>query len=159
MAQLAYEYRLAVYLGANLMASEHKEQIQIVRDGDYEQRRRVVEHSPSGRNVFVSRLNQFIWLLTTAITALIGFRFLLKLAAANPSNAFANFVYNLSSWLVYPFQTLLGNPTMDSGSVLEITSLLAIFVYLVLAALLTTLIGILLVDKSGIRKVTTVERS
>jgi hypothetical protein len=141
------------------MSTEHREKVQIIQDGDFEQRRRVVEHSPSGRNVFISRLNQFIWLIAGVITALLGFRFVLIMANANPSNPFANLVYNLTSWLVYPFQGLLANPTTSSGgSVFEITTLLAMVVYLMAAGLLTALIRIVFAERNGIRKVSTVER-
>lgn len=141
------------------MATEHRERVQIVQDGDYEQRRRVVEHSPSGRNVFISRLNQFIWLLAAAIIALIGIRFSLILANANPSNPFANLVYNLTAWLLYPFQGLLANPTTNTGAVIEVTSLLAMVVYLMATGLLTALIRILFAEKAGVRKVSTIERN
>jgi len=140
------------------MATEHREKVQIVSDGDFEQRRRVVEHSPSGRNVFISRLNQFIWLVAAVIAALIGFRFILMLANANPANPFANVIYNLTGWLVYPFQGLLQNPTTGNGTVIEITSLLAMVVYMMAAGLITALIRILFADRSGVRKVSTIER-
>lgn len=140
------------------MSTEHREKVQIISDGDFEQRRRVVEHSPSGRNVFLSRLNQFIWLVAAVIVALIGFRFALMLANANPSQGFANFVYVLTGPLVYPFQGILANPTTNTGSVIEVTSLLAMVVYLMATGLLTALIRILFAEKAGIRKVSTVEK-
>ena len=105
------------------MSTEHREKVQIISDGDFEQSRRVVEHSPSGRNVFISRLNQIIWLLASAIVALIGFRFALMLANANPTQGFANFVYVLTAPFVYPFQNILVNPTTNTGSVIEVTKL------------------------------------
>ena len=141
------------------MATEHREKVQIIQDGDFEQRRRVVEHVPSGRTVFLSRFNQFIALVTAVIMALLGFRFLLILANANPSNPFANIVYNITAFFVYPFQTLFANPTMGDGTVIEMTTLLAMIVYLVAAALLSTLIRILFAERSGLRKVSTLERS
>lgn len=140
------------------MATEHREKVQIIQDGDFEQRRRVVEHVPSGRTVFVSRLNQMIWLLTSAVVAVLGIRFLLILANANPTNGFANLIYNFTAVFVYPFRTLLANPTTGNGTVIEITTLLAIVVYLMAAALLTALVRILLAERSGVRKVSTVER-
>jgi uncharacterized protein YggT (Ycf19 family) len=140
------------------MSTEHREKVQIISDGDFESSRRVVEHSPSGRNVFISRLNQVIWILASAIVALIGFRFALMLANANPTQGFANFVYVLTAPFVYPFQNILVNPTTNTGSVIEVTSLLAMVVYLMATGLLTALIRVLFAEKAGIRKVSTVER-
>jgi YggT family protein len=141
------------------MATEHREKVQIIQDGDFEQRRRVMEHSASGRTVFISRLNQFIWFLTAIVLALLGFRFMLILANANPTNGFANVIYNVTAWLVYPFQTLFANPTMGNGSVIEMTTLLAMVVYAMGATLLTALIRILFAEKAGVRRVTTIEKN
>lgn len=140
------------------MATEHREKVQIINDGDFEQRRRVVEHSASGRNVFISRLNQVIWIIAAAIVAMIGFRFALMLANANPSQGFANFVYVVTAPLVYPFQGIFANPTTSTGSVIEVTSLLAMVVYLMATGLLTALIRVLFAEKPGVRKVSTVEK-
>jgi uncharacterized protein YggT (Ycf19 family) len=140
------------------MSTEHREKVQIISDGDFEQRRRVVEHSQSGRNVFISRLNQVIWILASAMVALIGFRFALMLANADPTQGFANFVYVLTAPLVYPFQGIFVNPVTSSGSVIEVTSLLAIVVYLMATGLLTALIRVLFAEKAGLRKVSTVEK-
>ena len=141
------------------MSTEHREKVQIISDGDFEQSRRVVEHSPSGRNVFISRLNQVLWILASTIVALIGFRFALMLANADPTQGFANFVYVLTAPLVYPFQGILANPVTNTGSVIEVTSLLAMVVYLMATGLLTALIRVLFAEKAGLRKVSTVERS
>ena len=141
------------------MATEHREKVQIIQDGDFEQKRRVMDHSASGRTVFISRLNQFIWFLTAIVLALLGFRFMLIIANANPANGFANVIYNITGWLVYPFQTLFANPTMGNGSVIEMTTLLAMVVYAMGATLLTALIRILFAEKPGVRRVTTIEKS
>src|ERR1051326_3488137 len=54
--------------------------------------------------------SQFVWLLLGLVDGLIALRVLLKLIGANPANAFANFIYNLSGVFVAPFSNLVSNP-------------------------------------------------
>ena len=141
------------------MASEHRENVKVIREGDYEHRQRVVEHRPSTQNVIMSRVNQLLWLITTVIEILIGLRIVLKLVAANPINGFADFIYNVTFVFVAPFATLLQNPAFGTnGAILELTSLIAMLVYFIVALVLVSLIRILLRDTSS-RSVKTVERS
>jgi len=141
------------------MASERREKVQVIREDGYERQQRVVEHSPSTQNVVMHRINQVIWLLTAVLEILIGIRVVLKVVAANPINGFADFIYNVSYVFIAPFATLLQNPTMgNSGSVLEVTSIIAMLVYALAAFIITALIRVLLLDTSS-RSVKTVERS
>lgn len=77
------------------------------------------------------RLQNFILTLAGIISGLLLVRFLLSLFAANPANPFADFIYDLSSPLVSPFQGLFGVDTgLDTpGSHLEVETLVAIVVY------------------------------
>ncbi len=139
--------------------AERREDVQVVREPGYERHQRVVEHSPSTQNIVMSRVNKFLWLLTAIVEFLIGFRVILKLIAANPINGFANFIYDVSYIFVAPFATLFQNPIFgDGSSVLEVTSLIAMVVYFIIALVVTTLIRILLLDNSS-RSVKTVERT
>ena len=45
------------------MSEERKEEVRVSRSAGYERRQRVVEHAPTTRAVFVSRLNKLIWLI------------------------------------------------------------------------------------------------
>ena len=99
------------------MATEHKEQVRIIQDRDYEQRQQVVEHAPSTRHVVVARVSQFIWWMVGIVVALIAFRFVLMLLAANPANAFASVIYSITDVLVGPFIGLLNTPAFEGGSV------------------------------------------
>ena len=96
----------------------HREQY--VRDVSLERRQAVFQAS------------QFIWLILGLVDGLIGLRILLKLIGANPANAFASFIYNLSGLFVAPFASLVANPTSD-GFALEVTSLVAMLFYMLVA--------------------------
>src|SRR5690606_7727800 len=99
------------------------------------------------------------WLLTAIVEFLIGFRVILKLIGANAVNGFADFIYNVTYVFIAPFATLFQNPVFgDGSSVLELTSLIAMVVYFIVALVVTTLIRILLLDNSS-RSVKTIERT
>jgi YggT family protein len=78
------------------------------------------------------RGSQLVWLCVGIVEVLIGARVLLKLIAANPDNAFARFVYNTTAVFLAPFFGLTSNPAAG-GSVLEVSSLIAMAVYAFLA--------------------------
>jgi len=92
---------------------------------------------------FIVRLTQLVWLLFGILEALIGLRVLLKLIAANPNNAFAALVYRASSLFVWPFNGLTRTPAAE-GMVLDIPSIIAMFVYALVAWAIVRLIWILL---------------
>jgi hypothetical protein len=103
-----------------------------VRRGGHEHRERYVEDVDASSRVAVFKLSRLIWLLFGIIQGLIGIRFLLKLLAADPNNPFASLVYNTTDLFLWPFEGLIANPSVN-GMVLEITSLIAILIYALLA--------------------------
>lgn len=104
----------------------------------------------------ISRVNGIIWLILGVLEALIGLRVLLKLLAANPDNPFASFIYRISRVFVWPFFGLVDEPASD-GSVLEISSLIAMLVYLLVGWGLTRLVYLIMMP-TQIRHMRTVQR-
>lgn len=104
-----------------------------------ESRRSAEVRETSDSELITRKFSRAIWIFATAMEALLGFRFILKLFAANPNNLFASMVYAASDVLVYPFQNLVSNPTIGNG-VFEFTTIIAILVYLFLTWLLIQLI-------------------
>jgi len=94
-----------------------------------------------GQRVFTWKLTQLIWLVFGLLEALIGVRVILRLIAANPGNPFARLVYDLSYLFVWPFLGLTRTPSAN-GAVLEISSLIAMFVYALVAWALVQLVWI-----------------
>lgn len=88
------------------------------------------------------KISQFIWLGFGVIEGLIGLRLLLKLMAANPNNPFAILVYSLSDLFVWPFLGLTVTPAAN-GVVLEISSIIALFFYVLLSVLVERMIWII----------------
>ncbi len=99
---------------------------------------RVVEQS-NGETVTragvqtTSVVAQIVYFIAGVITAILGLRFILALLGANPSNAFANFVYTVSHPLVAPFFGLFNYQSRVGVSRFEIETLVAIIVYALIA--------------------------
>jgi hypothetical protein len=84
------------------------------------------------QRIFSFKTAQWIWLILGIVETLIGLRVVLKLIGANPANPFAAFIYNASGIFLFPFAGLVGTPTAGA-IVLEISSIIAMLVYALLA--------------------------
>ena len=78
------------------------------------------------------RGTQIVWYIVGLLEALLAFRFVLKLLAANPGAGFSSFIYSVSHPFAAPFLNVF-NATKVEGSVFEWTTLLAMFVYWLIA--------------------------
>jgi hypothetical protein len=83
------------------------------------------------RRLRFTKIANVIWTITGFIEALIGIRILLKLISANPGNAFVDFIYNVTAVFVAPFMGIVTDP-QSGGAVLEINSIIAMLVYLLI---------------------------
>ena len=83
-----------------------------------------------------------IWFIAGVLLVLLTFRFVLTLLGANPSNAFANFIYSASHPFVSPFFGLFGYDLQYGVSRFEIFTLVAMAVYAIVAWGLTKLVTI-----------------
>src|SRR6185503_9581130 len=87
-------------------------------------------NSPSTKPLY--RGTQVVWYILGLLEALLAFRFVLKLLAANPTAGFSSFVYNVSYPFAAPFLNVF-HITRIEGSVFEWTTLLAMLVYWLVA--------------------------
>jgi len=78
------------------------------------------------------------------LEVLLAVRVVFNLISVNPDNSFARFIEDLSSPFVTLFASLLTNPTLGATGVLEITTLIAMLVYAILAWLVGRLIWLTL---------------
>jgi uncharacterized protein YggT (Ycf19 family) len=88
------------------------------------------------------KISQFIWLGFGVLEGLIGLRILLKLIAANPESPFAHLIYAITQPFLAPFVGLTPSPAAN-GVVLEIPSIVALFVYALISVLIERLIWII----------------
>ena len=90
----------------------------------------------------LKRITGLIELGTVVVNSLIALRFLLKLMAANPNNAFAQLIYFLTAPFLAVFVGLTSTPSFD-GIVIEFYDLIAILVYFALGWALIKVLWIL----------------
>jgi len=95
-----------------------------------------------GRRLAAYRLTQMIYWVFGLIEALIAIRLILKVLGANQTAGFAQFIYGITAPLVAPFVNLFSSPAYGN-SVLELSSIVALVVYALVAWLLAKLVWII----------------
>jgi hypothetical protein len=98
----------------------------------YEEVRTTQHEQGSEQRVATFKATQIIWLLVGLLEAGLALRFVFKLIGVNGTNPFATLVYNVTNLFVAPFASLTGAPAA-AGMVLEISTIIAMLVYLLLA--------------------------
>jgi hypothetical protein len=87
-------------------------------------------------------------------------RFIFRLLGANEGNSFIMFLYSLSHVFVAPFRGIFSNPVLSSKSVFEISTLIAMLVYALLAWGIVSLGRVIFVPlPPGQQHITTTRRS
>ncbi len=86
--------------------------------------------SPSTKPLY--RGTQIVWYILGFIEIMLAFRFALKLLGANPEAGFTSIVYAITYVFAVPFLNVF-RVTQVAGSVFEWTTILAMFVYWVIA--------------------------
>ena len=99
---------------------------------DYQEVTTTEHEQGRGQRVATFKATQIIWLLLGLLEAAIALRVVFKLIAVNAANPFAKLLYGVTNLFVAPFKSLVGNPT-SGGNVLEVTSIIAMLVYLLIA--------------------------
>ena len=103
----------------------------------------VVNNPYASRVSQVTKAQQAIFFLFGILEALLGIRFVLCLLGANPGAGFAQIIYGVTAPFLAPFVGLFGEPRFG-GMVFEWNALIAIFVYVLIAALLAKLVALAL---------------
>jgi len=86
----------------------------------------------SGSTRLLYRGTQIVWYVLGLIEVLLAFRFIFKLLGANTGAGFTNFIYTVTTPFAAPFVSVF-RISQEQGSVFEWTTLLAMFVYWVVA--------------------------
>lgn len=85
-------------------------------------------------------LENLIYFIFGGIALLIAARVLLMAIGANPDNGFTSFIYRLSRIFVAPFTSMIAPIELGTTAVFEVSSVLAIIVYLIIAWLVARLV-------------------
>ena len=86
------------------------------------------------------RAIQLVWFLEGLAEFIVGLRVIFKAIAANADAGFVRFIYDISTPLVAPFRPIVSDYRLGNGGVLEISSLIAMLVFLVLTYLVVRLV-------------------
>jgi YggT family protein len=115
---------------------------------DYKEVRTTEHEQGREQRVATFKATQIIWLLLGLLEAAIGLRVVFKLIGVNGANPFAALLYNVTNLFVAPFATLTGTPAAG-GMVLEISSIIAMIVYLMIAWALAKIVYVLFYRPRG----------
>ena len=98
----------------------------------------------ANQNSTVARIVNIVMFMFGALELLLVVRFFFQLAGVNAGNSFAVFIYTLSSPFVVLFSTLLQNPVLSGTSVFEITTIIAMMVWGIVAWLVSRMIWLMM---------------
>lgn len=99
---------------------------------DYKEVRTTAHEAGQEQRFATFKATQLIWLGLGILEAAIAMRVMFKLIGVNAANPFAALLYNVTNIFVAPFASLTGAPAAG-GMVLEISSIIAMVVYLLIA--------------------------
>jgi uncharacterized protein YggT (Ycf19 family) len=100
------------------------------------------------RRIFTFKATQLVWLFFGILEALIALRIGLKLIGANAASPIAAFIYGVTSLFLAPFAGLTGTPSAG-GMVLEISSVIALLVYALIAWALVKIVQVIFYRPRG----------
>lgn len=100
------------------------------------------------QRIFTFKLTQVVWLLFGMLEGLLALRFGLKLIAANPGSPIAAAIYGFTDLFLFPFAGLTSTPT-SGGMVLELSTVIAMVVYALIAWALAKTINVVLYRPRG----------
>ena len=106
------------------------------------------KESGHDQRFFTFKATQLVWLLFGILEVLIALRIGLKLIGANPDNSFAGALYGFTNLFLFPFSGLVGTPGAG-GMVLEISSMIAMIVYGLIAWALERIIWVIFYRPRG----------
>lgn len=98
---------------------------------DYKEVSTTEHEQGSEQRAVTFKATQLIWLLLGILEALLALRVIFKLIGVNAANSFATLLYAFTGIFVAPFASLTGAPAA-AGMVLEISSIIAMIVYLLI---------------------------
>lgn len=127
---------------------DRREEVRVREEPGVEQREVITEDVAESHWHTLNWVSGLIWFAFGVLEALIGLRVVFRLIGANPQNPFANFIYNSTRIYILPFASLTPNPSME-GLVLEITSLMAMVIYALIAWGIVRLLWLIFYHPSG----------
>ena len=103
----------------------------------------VIQDEAADRLSVLDLASRIIWFLTGLLLVGLVIRFILKATGANTASSFVSFIYNATAAFVAPFRGIFTD-SASGGNVLEVSTIVAIIVWALIAFFVTWLLGILL---------------
>jgi hypothetical protein len=135
---------------------DRRKRVVIHQAGDHVHEEHVVQNYNLEYRETLRRVSQFIWLLFGGLEALLGIRVILRVIGANTGNVFTALVYQLSDLFLWPFRSIVANPSLQNLT-LEITTIIAMLVYALLGWLVVRMLWVVFYQ-SPTSEVTTYDR-
>jgi hypothetical protein len=99
-----------------------------------------------------------VYFLLGVLEVILGLRFIFRLLGANEGSDFTRALYDFSHIFVGPFNGIFNDQTIGSRSVFELSTLVAMLIYALIAWGLVSLARVLLSPTYGGRRVSTTRR-
>ncbi len=115
---------------------------------DYKEVKTVEHEQGLEHRVNTYKVTQLIWLLLGILEAMLALRFVFKLIGVNAANSFAILLYTVSGFFLKPFASLIRSPAA-AGMVLEISTLIAMIIYWIIAWALERIVYVLFYRPRG----------
>lgn len=115
---------------------------------EYQEVRTTEHESGRGRRMASYKATQLVWLLLGLLDGVLVIRVVFKLIAVNPANAFATLLYNVTNLFLKPFASLV-RPLESGSMVLELSTIIAMIVYLLVAWALDRILYVLFYRPRG----------
>lgn len=136
----------------NELSVDRRDETMVTRQPGYAASEQVTQDVAAERRMRFLQITRIIWTILGVLEILLGLRFVLKLIAANPDSGFAAFMYGITGPFLAPFTALIGTPT-SGGTILELTTLIAMAVYALFFWVVVRVIPIV-ADRPSARTVT-----
>jgi branched-subunit amino acid ABC-type transport system permease component len=115
---------------------------------EYKEVRTTQHESGQEQRVASFKATQLIWLLLGILEAALALRIVFKLIGVNEANPFAALLYAVTDFFVAPFASLIGAPAAGD-MVLEISTIIAMIVYALIAWVLERIVYLLFYRPRG----------
>ena len=118
----------------------------------YSSSERVTRDVAAEQRLNFFQIKRVLYTVLGILQITLGLRFALKLMAANPDSGFSQFIYGITGPFSAPFTGLVATPAAK-GSVLEVTTLIAMAVYALLFWIVMRVI-LIAIDRPSARTLT-----
>jgi hypothetical protein len=115
---------------------------------DYQESSTTHTEEGRGQRIATFKVTQLIWLFLGILEGLLGLRFIFKLIGVNAEATFAKLIYSFTDLFVMPFQNLIGTPAAGN-MVMEISTIIAMIVYLLIGWALERIVYVLFYRPRG----------